>query len=37
MNAIPIGKRRNIDGAIFLVLFCLTIPAANWMRASARG
>ena len=24
-------KRRNIEGAIFLVLFCLTIPAANWM------
>ena len=24
-------KRRNIEGVIFLVLFCLTIPAANWM------
>lgn len=24
-------KRRNMEGAIFLVLFCLTIPAANWM------
>jgi queuosine precursor transporter len=24
-------KRRNIEGGIFLVLFCLTIPAANWM------
>ncbi len=24
-------KRRNIEGLIFLVLFCLTIPAANWM------
>jgi uncharacterized PurR-regulated membrane protein YhhQ (DUF165 family) len=24
-------KRRNIEGAIFLVLFCLTMPAANWM------
>lgn len=24
-------KRKNIEGAIFLVLFCLTIPAANWM------
>ena len=23
--------RRNIEGGIFLVLFCLTIPAANWM------
>lgn len=24
-------KLRNIEGGIFLVLFCLTIPAANWM------
>jgi hypothetical protein len=24
-------KRRIIEGAVFLVLFCLTIPAANWM------
>src|SRR5690349_8153005 len=24
-------KRRNVEGIIFLVLFCLTIPAANWM------
>jgi hypothetical protein len=24
-------KRRRIEGSIFLVLFCLTIPAANWM------
>jgi len=24
-------KRRSIEGGIFLVLFCLTIPAANWM------
>ena len=24
-------KRKNIEGAIFLVLFCLTIPLANWM------
>ncbi|MBI2714621.1 MAG: VUT family protein [Rhizobiales bacterium] len=24
-------KRRTLEGAIFLVLFCLTIPAANWM------
>ena len=23
--------RANIEGGIFLVLFCLTIPAANWM------
>jgi uncharacterized PurR-regulated membrane protein YhhQ (DUF165 family) len=24
-------RRRNVEGTIFLVLFCLTIPAANWM------
>jgi queuosine precursor transporter len=24
-------RRKNIEGTIFLVLFCLTIPAANWM------
>jgi queuosine precursor transporter len=24
-------KRRRIEGGIFLALFCLTIPAANWM------
>jgi queuosine precursor transporter len=24
-------RRRTIEGNIFLVLFCLTIPAANWM------
>src|SRR5215472_9784352 len=23
--------RQNIEGYIFLVLFCLTIPAANWL------
>jgi hypothetical protein len=23
--------RKNIEGTIFLVLFCLTIPAANWL------
>ena len=28
---IAIDKRKNIEGAVFLVLFCLTIPAANWM------
>ncbi len=26
-----IETRKYIEGAIFLVLFCLTIPAANWM------
>ena len=24
-------RRKNIEGMIFLTLFCLTIPAANWM------
>jgi len=24
-------KQKNIEGVVFLVLFCLTIPAANWM------
>ena len=24
-------RRKNVEGGIFLVLFCLTIPAANWM------
>ena len=24
-------KRRSYEGVVFLVLFCLTIPAANWM------
>ena len=24
-------KRKLIEGVVFLVLFCLTIPAANWM------
>jgi uncharacterized PurR-regulated membrane protein YhhQ (DUF165 family) len=23
--------RKNVEGGIFLVLFCLTIPAANWI------
>jgi uncharacterized PurR-regulated membrane protein YhhQ (DUF165 family) len=26
-----IETRKTVEGAIFLVLFCLTIPAANWM------
>ncbi len=25
------NDKRTIEGAIFLILFCLTIPAANWM------
>lgn len=24
-------SRRRIEGMIFLILFCLTVPAANWM------
>src|SRR6185312_4189096 len=24
-------RRKNVEGTIFLVLFCLTIPAANWL------
>jgi len=26
-----VEKQKNIEGAVFLVLFCLTIPLANWM------
>lgn len=26
-----IETRKNVEGAIFLVLFCLTVPVANWM------
>jgi len=28
---IDIDKRKYVEGTIFLVSFCLTIPAANWM------
>jgi uncharacterized PurR-regulated membrane protein YhhQ (DUF165 family) len=31
MSALSSEKYRNIEGAVFLALFCLTIPAANWM------
>jgi queuosine precursor transporter len=31
MNTLSNERRRNIEGAVFLALFCLTIPAANWM------
>jgi len=31
MSTIALNKRRNIEGRIFLVLFCLTVPVANWM------
>jgi queuosine precursor transporter len=24
-------KRKNIEGTIFLIMFCLTVPSANWM------
>jgi uncharacterized PurR-regulated membrane protein YhhQ (DUF165 family) len=26
-----IETRKNVEGTIFLILFCLTLPAANWM------
>src|SRR5476649_653117 len=26
-----VEKQKNIEGWVFLVLFCLTIPLANWM------
>ena len=26
-----LGQRRNREGVLFLVLFALTIPAANWL------
>ena len=26
-----VEMHKNIEGVVFLVLFCLTIPAANWM------
>ena len=31
MTKSNIEKQKNIEGAVFLVLFCLTIPMANWM------
>ena len=33
MTALDVEKRQNqnIEGVAFLFLFCLTIPAANWM------
>jgi uncharacterized PurR-regulated membrane protein YhhQ (DUF165 family) len=31
MTTIGSEKRMNIEGAIFLVLYCLTVPVANWM------
>src|SRR6202521_5271282 len=30
-DAMKNEARRHGEGAVFLVLFCLTIPAANWM------
>lgn len=30
-NIVKIEKQKNIEGTVFLVLFCLTIPIANWM------
>ena len=31
MTANDIDRQKYIEGWVFLVLFCLTIPAANWM------
>ena len=31
MTMRDVEKQKNLEGGIFLVLFCLTIPAANWM------
>ena len=31
MKMSDVKKQKNIEGWVFLVLFCLTIPAANWM------
>ncbi|MEJ2379119.1 MAG: VUT family protein [Pseudolabrys sp.] len=31
IDTAAIAKRKNYEGFIFLALFCLTIPAANWM------
>jgi uncharacterized PurR-regulated membrane protein YhhQ (DUF165 family) len=31
MTTVSNERRRNIEGGIFLVLYCVTIPAANWM------
>jgi len=31
MTTFGIDRRRKIEGTVFLALFCLTIPAANWM------
>jgi uncharacterized PurR-regulated membrane protein YhhQ (DUF165 family) len=28
---VPIDSRRILEGSVFLLLFCLTIPLANWM------
>ncbi|MFV0294630.1 MAG: VUT family protein [Hyphomicrobiaceae bacterium] len=31
LDATPNGTRRTVEGMVFLALFALTIPAANWM------
>lgn len=30
-----VARRRRLEGWIFLVLFCLTVPAANWLVVNA--
>jgi queuosine precursor transporter len=31
MTMTGLERQKNIEGVVFLVLFCLTVPAANWM------
>ena len=31
VNTMGSETRKNVEGTIFLVLFCLTVPTANWM------
>ena len=35
LNEMTNERRKTIEGTIFLVLFCLTIPAANWLIGNA--
>lgn len=34
MNEMSKDKRRTTEGAVFFVMFCLTVPMANWMIGS---
>jgi uncharacterized PurR-regulated membrane protein YhhQ (DUF165 family) len=35
LNGNHLGTRRRVEGIVFLVLFALTIPAANWLIGNA--